>query len=70
MEKQLSIVGYWLGLISTILAVIFRILSAVNVYVPPINTPSGTAIATPGFLHAAVLFFVLSIASWCRIPKS
>jgi hypothetical protein len=70
MEKQLSSVGYWLGLIFTVLAVILRILSAVNVYAPTISSPGGTAIATPGFLHAAVLFFVLSIASWCRIPKS
>ena len=70
MEKQLSAIGYWLGLIFTVLAIIVRILGAFAVHPPALSVPGGTPISTPGFLHAAVLFFVLSIASWCRIPKS
>jgi hypothetical protein len=30
MEKQLSAIGYWLGLISTALALIFRMLTAIR----------------------------------------
>jgi hypothetical protein len=33
MEKQLSLVGYWLGLICTVLALIFRMLTALKIMV-------------------------------------
>jgi hypothetical protein len=35
MEKQLSATGYWLGLICTVLALIFRLLTALN-KIPPL----------------------------------
>jgi len=70
MEKQLSALGYWLGLICTVLALIFRALLALNVVLPQMGAPGGNAISYLSFFHAAALFFLLAIASWCRTPKS
>jgi hypothetical protein len=70
MEKQLSALGYWLGLICTILALIFRVCTVVNVIPPHMGTPGGNAISYLSFFHGAALFFLLSIASWCRSAKS
>ena len=70
MEKQLSLVGYWLGLICTALALIFRVCYALNMIPPRIGAPGGTDISYTSFLHGAALFFLLAIASWCRTAKS
>jgi hypothetical protein len=70
MEKQLSALGYWLGLICTVLALIFRTLLALDVVPPHMGAPGGNAISYLSFFHAAGLFFLLAIASWCRTPKS
>lgn len=70
MEKQLSVLGYWLGVICTILALIFRLCTAANIIPPHMGVPGGNAISYMSFLHGAGLFFLLSIASWCRSPKS
>jgi hypothetical protein len=70
MEKQLSAVGYWLGLICTVLALIFRGFTALNIIPPFMGVPGGSAISYMSFLHGAVLFFLLAIASSCRTPKS
>ena len=70
MEKQLSAPGFWLGLICTVLALIFRFLAAFNIIVPPMGTPGGNAISYLSFLHGAMLFFLLTIACWCRTAKS
>jgi len=70
MEKQLSAIGYWLGLISTVLALIFRILAAFKVFPPLMGAPGGLNISYISFLHGAALFFLLAIASWCRTAKS
>lgn len=70
MEKQLSLLGYWLGLLCTVLALIFRLFAAVNVVPPFMGLPGGNAISYLSFLHGAVLFFLLVIASWCRTPRS
>jgi len=70
MEKQLLGLGYWLGLISTVLALIFRLLTAANVFVFHMAAPGGNSLSYLTFLHGAVLFFLLAIASWCRAPKS
>jgi hypothetical protein len=70
MEKQLSNVGYWLGLICTVVALVLRALAALHLYATA-NAPTGEhAISYISFLRGAVLFFLLSIASWCRIAKS
>ena len=70
MEKQLSAIGFWLGLICTVLAIIFRFLTAANKIPPFLGAPGGNAISYLSFLHGAVLFFLLTIASWCRIPRA
>lgn len=66
MEKQLSLISYWLGIICTVLALIFRMLTALNMVPPHMGTPGGNAISYLSFLHGAALFFLLTIASWCR----
>ena len=70
MEKQLATIGYWLGLLSTVLALIFRFTTALNVHIPTMGSPGGTAISYTSFLHGAALFFLLAIASWFRTAKS
>jgi len=71
MEKQLSLIGYWLGLICTVLALIFRFLTVLNIKVPPfLGAPDGNPISARSFLHGAVLFFLLTIASWCRTSRA
>jgi len=70
MEKQLSALGYWLGLICTALALIFRIFTALNINLPRMGTPGGIALSYLSFFHGAALFFLLAIASWCRTAKS
>ena len=69
MEKQLSVLGYWLGVICTILALIFRAFTAVNMIPPHMGTPGGNALSYLSFFHGAALFFLLAIASWCRSAK-
>ncbi|HUN60387.1 MAG TPA: hypothetical protein VMU53_00265 [Candidatus Sulfotelmatobacter sp.] len=70
MEKQLLAIGYWLGLICTLLALIFRFLTAINKIPPFLGAPGGNALSYMSFLHGAALFFLLTIASWCRIPRA
>ena len=70
MEKQLSAIGYWLGVISTVLALLFRMFTALNMIPPHMGAPGGNAISYLSFFHGAALFFLLSIASWCRTAKS
>jgi hypothetical protein len=70
MEKHLSVLGYWLGLICTVLALIFRMFAAVNMLSPHMGVPGGIAISYLSFFHGAALFFLLAIASWCRTAKS
>jgi hypothetical protein len=44
MEKQLSLLGYWLGLICTVLTLIFRMLTALKMTPPFLGVPGGSAI--------------------------
>jgi hypothetical protein len=69
MEKQLSTIGYWLGVACTLLALLLRLIQAFKM-VPPMGIPGGLALSYMSFLHGAVLFFLLAIASWCRTAKS
>lgn len=70
MEKYLSAGGYWLGLICTVLAIISRVLLAFNTNPPRIGVSDGIALSYNSFLHGAALFFLLTIASWCRTAKN
>ena len=70
MEKQLSVVGYWLGLICTAPRVDLSDAHSSQDASSPLGVPGGTAISYMSFLHGAALFFLLTIASWCRTAKS
>ena len=70
MEKQLSAIWFWLGLICTVLAVIFRMIAALGVTQPHIAAPGGYATSYLRFFHGAALFFLLAIASWCRTAQA
>jgi hypothetical protein len=70
MEKQLSAVGYWLGLVCTVIGVFLRFLYFFG-YIPPhMGPPGGNSFSYLTFLHGAVLFFLLGIASWSRTQQS
>lgn len=70
MEKQLSAIGYWLGLICMVFALLFRLFTALNIFAFRMGPPGGNAISYMSFFHGAALFFLLAIASWCRAAKS
>ena len=70
MEKQLSLFGYWLGLICTVLALFFRFLYAIRLIPPFWGVPGFSALSYVTFFHGAALFFLLSIASWCRTSRA
>lgn len=69
MEKQISIAGYWLGLICTVLALILRALGVLHMYPTTVAPAAEHAISYMSFLRGAVLFFLMSIASSCRTAK-
>lgn len=70
MEKQLSRLAYWLGMLCTVLALVFRMLTALKMTPSFLGVPGGSAISGLSFFHGAVLFFVLAIAGWCRTARS
>ena len=70
MENQLSVLSYWLGVVCTGLALIFRMCTALNMIPPHTGASGGNAVSYMSFLHGAVVFFLLTIASWCRTTKS
>jgi len=37
MEKQLGTIAYWIGVVSTVVAIITRLLTAMGIFVPPSN---------------------------------
>jgi len=73
MERQLSTIAYWIGLLSTITALITRLLAAIGVFVA---TPSAgrIPISYRSFLDGAILFFIMAIASsvaaWVKEKKA
>ena len=69
LEKELSLIGYWLGTICAALALILRLFGAFNMIPSFLGAPGGNAISYLSFLHGAELFLVLSIAASCRLPR-
>ena len=63
MEKQLSKAAYWLGIICTVLALVTRGLAMVGVRVFPVATPGVIPLSYRSFLDAALMFFIMAIAS-------
>ena len=74
MEKQLSTVAYWIGVISTVLALITRVLAVMGVFALPVPTLGRNPISYRSFLDGAMLFFVMAIASsvamWVKQQRS
>ena len=74
MEKQICTVAYWIGVISTVLALITRLLAAIGVFVMPAATSGKLPISYRSFLDGAMLFFIMAIASsvamWVKQQKS
>ena len=74
MEKQLSTVAYWIGVISAVLALITRLLAVMGVFALPAQTLGKNPISYRSFLDGAMLFFVMAIASsvamWVKQQKS
>jgi len=77
LEKKLSIVAYWIGIVSTVLAIILRGLAVLGIFLFP-STPLAGGDKIPvsyrTFLEGAVLFFVMAIASsviaWAKAQKA
>jgi len=62
MEKQIAVVSYWLGVVSTVLTIVFRALAAFGIW-PDLVPAEGAPISYYTFLRGAILLFLLSIAS-------
>ena len=73
MEKQLSLVGYWLGLICTVLALIFRVTTALKIYPPRVGVPGGIAISYyefPSRCRAVLLAYDCELVPDCKVLGS
>jgi hypothetical protein len=72
LEKRLSIASFWLGLVSLILAVVFRVLAMAGFAVWN-SSPGTVAISYMTFFHGAEGLLLLSIASsaivWYKVPR-
>lgn len=73
MEKQISSAAYWIGIISTAIALITRALATIGIFVFH-PTPGKIPITYRTFLEGAILFFMMAIASsvamWAKSQKS
>lgn len=73
MEKKLSTAAYWIAVVSTVLALITRLLAAMGFFVLPM-TPGKVPISYRSFLDGAILFFIMAIASsviaWSKAQKA
>jgi hypothetical protein len=64
MEKQLATAAYWIGIVSTVIALIMRGLALVGLFAyRPAVVGGRNPISFRTFLEGAVLFFVMAIAS-------
>jgi len=70
MEKRLLVIGYWLGVLCTVLALISRIMLAMDLIPPRFGAQQGLAVSYVSFFHGAALFFLFAIATWCKSSKT
>jgi|HubBroStandDraft_1064217.scaffolds.fasta_scaffold257401_2 hypothetical protein len=75
MERQLATTAYWLGIVSTVIALITRGLAMLGIFaVSTTFGGKGNPITYRTFLEGAVLFFVMGIASsvavWAKERKA
>ena len=62
MGKQIGTVSYWLGLVSTLIALVLRGLNVFGVLVPTV-VKQGQTIWYMSFYKGALLFFMIAIAT-------
>ncbi len=62
MERLIARIGYWLGLLCMVIAVVWRGLNAFGIFLPDKLT-QGITIWYMSFVKASVLFLLLAIAS-------
>jgi hypothetical protein len=62
MERNIVHWSYWLGIATLVIALLWRALNAVGVWLPTTITP-GNTVYYMSFYKASLLFFVTSIAS-------
>ena len=62
MEKQLTIAAYWIGLVSTAVAIIMRGLAVFGVSAFAPSAGGGVQLSYRTFLNGAELFFLMAIA--------
>jgi hypothetical protein len=74
MEKKLSSVAYWIGIVCAAVALIARALALVGTRVFPALPPGKVELSYRSFLEGAMLFFVMAIASavvrWAKTQRS
>jgi hypothetical protein len=76
MEKRLSLVAFWIGVVCTVLAVITRGLLMIGVLVFPLvaSSPTHVQLSPKSFLDGAILFYVMAIASsataWAKTQRT
>jgi hypothetical protein len=74
LEKQLSTAAYWIGVVSTVLALILRALAALGIFTWQTTSPGKLPLTYRSFLEGAVLFFTMAIASsviaWAKAQKT
>ena len=65
MEKQIATAAFWIGIVSTVIALIMRALAWVGILAvePGIQGGKYYPLSYRTFLEGAVLFFVMAIAS-------
>jgi len=74
MERQLTLGAYWIGLGSTVAALVTRVLAMFG-YFSALPSPAGnTPISYRTFFEGAELFFLMAIAGsvlmWARTSKT
>lgn len=74
MEKQIASASYWIGIVSTLLALLTRALTVVGIFIFPAPSPGKVPVSYRSFLDAAILFFIMSIASsaisWVKAQRN
>ena len=76
MEKRLSTVAFWIGIVCTVLALISRGLLMLGVLMFPLvaSSPAHNQLSPRSYLDGAMLFFVMAIASsataWAKAQRT
>ncbi len=62
MERLIARIGYWLGLVCVVIALVWRGLNAFGIFLPD-KVSQGVGIGYMSFVKASVLFLLVAIAS-------